>query len=348
VDFPDDGVDLNRNWDWRWDQYDEVDPASQKYKGPFPWSEPEVRAVREFVLAERPLIVVDYHSPSTITWTNYVFYPWLSQHGRDCPDLSVMRSVAVNWADATQTAEDTPFRTITSYDTLPKEQCWIYGETGIAAYIMEIGEQCWYSGAIVDTIAARVARGSASLLDRAMCGPGVKGTVTDDVTGATLTAEVKILEMHSDDIGPRYTDSTHGQFYRPTEPGGYTIEVSCPGYETRTVGLKVDAESWSDVDVELRLLAAGGMEQPVGVNGVRISNAPGGSRVVRLDLSREEATARVDLFDSQGRRVAILGDDLAPGREYELLVPHDLADGVYLVRARTSTWEKVVRLVLLD
>ncbi len=67
-DFPGDGVDLNRNWDWNWDAYGEDDPSSLKYKGPYPFSEPEIVSVRDFFLEQRPVVVVDYHSPMTIFW----------------------------------------------------------------------------------------------------------------------------------------------------------------------------------------------------------------------------------------------------------------------------------------
>lgn len=66
VEFPADGVDLDRNWDWFWSEYEESDPAFQQYKGPYPFSESEIVALRGFVLRERPLIVVDYPSPVTI------------------------------------------------------------------------------------------------------------------------------------------------------------------------------------------------------------------------------------------------------------------------------------------
>ena len=87
------------------------------------------------------------------------------------------------WADATETVFGSHFNVIYAYDTLPKEQCWVYGNTGILAFLMEIGDHCWYTGADVDTIGARVARGGAALLDRALHGPGVMGTVTDELTG---------------------------------------------------------------------------------------------------------------------------------------------------------------------
>jgi protein MpaA len=58
------GVDLNRNFpsEWvtigtRWDP---------EYSGPYPWSEPETRAVRRLVLQIEPDITIWYHQPQTI------------------------------------------------------------------------------------------------------------------------------------------------------------------------------------------------------------------------------------------------------------------------------------------
>ena len=55
------GVDLNRNWDANWQ------PTSQWRNqevnaGSRPFSEPETRALRDFVLRLRPQVVVSYHS----------------------------------------------------------------------------------------------------------------------------------------------------------------------------------------------------------------------------------------------------------------------------------------------
>ncbi|MEZ4651544.1 MAG: M14 family zinc carboxypeptidase [Candidatus Eisenbacteria bacterium] len=356
VDFPADGVDLNRNWDWNWQEYEENDPGSQKYKGPAPWSEPEIVAVRDFVLAERPLIVVDYHSPVTITWTNYVFYTWLSQHGLECPDYEVNRQMATDWAAATLTSTGAPFHAIQSYDTLPKEQCWVYGNTGISAFIMEIADQCWYEGATVDSIATRVARGSTYLLDRALHGPGVRGTVTDGNTGAPIVAEVRILEMHSDDVGPRLTDETHGQFYRSTEAGSYTLEVSHPGYTTETVEVEVGSTGWTTADVALQPIAS----DTGGPTGDAMGNASGNAPwflasnpahrggTVRLRIPPEMPEARADLYGPDGRRVAVLGSELASGREYELTLPTELPGGVSLVRAQSGEQEEVARVVLFE
>jgi len=59
------GVDLNRNYGYMWG-YDNIGssptPSSETYRGPAPWSEPESRAVRDYVLARNPSIAFSIHS----------------------------------------------------------------------------------------------------------------------------------------------------------------------------------------------------------------------------------------------------------------------------------------------
>jgi hypothetical protein len=49
------GVDLNRNCEYRWS------PASVEPSGPAPWSEPEIRALRDFILEWQPRAIVALH-----------------------------------------------------------------------------------------------------------------------------------------------------------------------------------------------------------------------------------------------------------------------------------------------
>jgi protein MpaA len=51
-----DGVDLNRNFPWRWRHLGGV-----YYSGPRPASEPETRALRRFILRERPAVSIWFH-----------------------------------------------------------------------------------------------------------------------------------------------------------------------------------------------------------------------------------------------------------------------------------------------
>jgi len=352
VDFPGDGVDLNRNWDWYWDEYSEVDPASQKYRGPWPWSEPETAALRDFVLAERPLVVVDYHSPVTIAYTSVVFWPWLSTHGGGMsPDADVARDVADAWAGATLDENGGPYHDLFGYDTLPKEQCWIYGHTGILTYVMEISDRCWWTGAVVDTIAARVARGSTTLMDRALHGPGIAGTVTDAATGAPLAAEVTLAELHSPDVGPRLCDARVGTYQRLTEATTYTVQVSCAGHLPQVRPVTVAPAGWTVADFALEpepTAVAPSGNAAAGRIRLRIPGPLASGQAVTLELGDAVATARADLFDLRGRRVAALGRDLAGGGAHALTLPRGLASGVYLVEVRAGSRRTVGRLVIVD
>jgi protein MpaA len=55
------GVDLNRNFSYRW--RGSVPPSSGYYPGPHPFSEPESRAVRRLVKRLKPRVTIWYHQP---------------------------------------------------------------------------------------------------------------------------------------------------------------------------------------------------------------------------------------------------------------------------------------------
>src|SRR5437879_2048988 len=59
------GVDPNRNWggsDWRSDAFDSNAAFRVGLGGPEPFSEPETQALADWILANRPALVVNYHS----------------------------------------------------------------------------------------------------------------------------------------------------------------------------------------------------------------------------------------------------------------------------------------------
>jgi predicted deacylase len=59
------GVDPNRNWggsDWQPDAFDSNAVFRDGLGGPEPFSEPETRALAEWVLSNRPAFIVNYHS----------------------------------------------------------------------------------------------------------------------------------------------------------------------------------------------------------------------------------------------------------------------------------------------
>ncbi|ELT95841.1 hypothetical protein CAPTEDRAFT_190756 [Capitella teleta] len=68
------GVDSNRNWDFHWMEIGaSFDPCSSIYAGPYAFSEPETRAVRDFLLTYRSTLVayISFHS-----YGQFLLHPW--------------------------------------------------------------------------------------------------------------------------------------------------------------------------------------------------------------------------------------------------------------------------------
>ncbi|MFH1314665.1 MAG: M14 family zinc carboxypeptidase [Candidatus Eisenbacteria bacterium] len=85
------------------------------------------------------------------------------------------------------------------------------------------------------------------------CLRGVRGVVTDSVTGAPLLATVSVGGNAWDD----WTDPDVGDYHRILNPGSYSLEFSCPGYVTKQVpGVVVTADSATVLDVELAVAEA--------------------------------------------------------------------------------------------
>ena len=252
ITFREDGVDLNRNWDHRWEADLSTNPTKRSYKGPCPFSEPETLAVRNLVQRELPLIVVDYHSPGKITQPNKVFWPWLVREAdRLGPDAAAYHDVARDLASKTETEVDGVFYDGDgpAFDTLPKAQSWIYRTTGACAVLVEISRKCWWEGAAVDRITERVAKGSNTLLARALEGPGLAVRVTEEGSGRPLVAEVRVEEHHDPSIGPRLTDARSGAHWRLLLPGRYRVTVRSDGRERETRQIQVREGAWTHWDV---------------------------------------------------------------------------------------------------
>nr|CAD7425783.1 unnamed protein product [Timema monikensis] len=85
------GVDVNRNFDFHWGQTGaSLNPCQSDYAGPKPFSEPEARALRNYVLsdAKRILLYVSLHS-----YGKFLMYPW-SYTKQKTSDWRIMKTLA--------------------------------------------------------------------------------------------------------------------------------------------------------------------------------------------------------------------------------------------------------------
>ncbi|HOI43698.1 MAG TPA: M14 family metallopeptidase, partial [Elusimicrobiales bacterium] len=128
------GADLNRNYDSWWCQAGASNsPWADTYCGPSAFSEPESRAVRDFVKARPNLkTMISYHS-----YAELILYPWGGKY-EDIPDqndLKVFRTLAEGMARLTgytaQKSSDLYAATGDSCD-------WAYAEAGIFAFTFEL------------------------------------------------------------------------------------------------------------------------------------------------------------------------------------------------------------------
>jgi len=56
------GINLNRNFDWNWEEAGADDPAKEDYRGPKAFSEPESRIVRDFLTSHPVMVYLNCHA----------------------------------------------------------------------------------------------------------------------------------------------------------------------------------------------------------------------------------------------------------------------------------------------
>lgn len=136
------GVDLNRNYGYMWGTGgSSANPRSDTYMGPEPFSEPESRAVRDFVVAHPNLkILLSYH-----TFSELILYPWGHKYDpiEDGRALAAYKAMAQTMAGMTgYTPEQSSDLYIASGDTTD----WSWGERGIFSFTFELTPKSMWNG----------------------------------------------------------------------------------------------------------------------------------------------------------------------------------------------------------
>ena len=105
------GVDLNRNFDANWEKVEmgyglsSDDPDCVTYRGPYPESEPETRAVTEFIKLVNPKLILSYHALASITCDGL-----LCARSMDEKTLDALEKLARVYSDAFRTSAGEPCR----------------------------------------------------------------------------------------------------------------------------------------------------------------------------------------------------------------------------------------------
>jgi hypothetical protein len=237
----DEGVDLNRNYPFRWHYLGEVGsksiPRHHHYRGEQPASEPEVQAMIK--LANK------YHFLGALTWhTNAkkILSPYTIRKVKNTrPDVPWL--VAETMQRAMRAPKRYEFKVAKDlYPVDGVDQDWHFFTHGTLAYIIE-GTHHNPQSMKVRALSVKVGRPIfGALLDRLLDGPGVYGTVRD-AAGKPLQAEAMITQIKTYE-GERWTSRAHDGRYDRVLPrrGRYTLRVRAPGYRTVNKKFRVGRE----------------------------------------------------------------------------------------------------------
>ena len=137
------GTDLNRNWGYKWGCCggSSNKPGNITYRGPKPWSAPEVRALRDFVLSR--VINGRQQITAAISWHTFneqVMWPY-GYTKTDLPRTMTADDLAAFQALGTQVADRNGYtaqQLSDLYITDGDASDWLYGDQRIFAFTIEM------------------------------------------------------------------------------------------------------------------------------------------------------------------------------------------------------------------
>ncbi|MFQ5823828.1 MAG: M14 family zinc carboxypeptidase [bacterium] len=240
-----DGVDLNRNYGYNWDEGGDGKTSSWFYRGTQPFSEKETQAIKNLVIRENFVIGISYHS-----YGESILFPW--GNFKQPPDLDLIVDIASKMASKMKRQSGRG-----QYSILPlngrvgQSSIWMYGQLRVFDYIVEAGTEYFPSDESIPFIMKENLKGAYYLFDR-LLETGIRGHIFDAYTKEPLFAEVQVKEFSADYVKSRVTDPQFGMFYRLIKPGYYTLEIKSRGYYRKIIE-NVRVVKGKIVDLEIGL-----------------------------------------------------------------------------------------------
>jgi hypothetical protein len=240
-----DGVDLNRNYDYNWNEGGDGKPSSWFYRGTKPFSEKETQAIRDLALRENFVFGLSYHS-----YGESVLFPW--GNFKQPPDLELIVDIASEMASKIKRESGRGHYSILPLNgRVGQSSIWMYGQLRAIDYIVEVGTEYFPTEERIQSVIKENLKGIYYVLDR-MLETGIRGHAFDASTKKPLFAEVQVKEFSVDYVKSRTTDQEFGRFYRIINPGVYTLELKSEGYYPRIIeNVRVQKGKFVDFEVGL-------------------------------------------------------------------------------------------------
>jgi len=242
------GVDLNRNYPYHWGtgvSNCERSPTggssgstcSDAYRGTSSASEPETQVMIDYAAEKNFLIAVSYHS-----YGRFIDYPYACNDGNPderMPEHDVIHEIMNGTAAGIASIDGVNYDVYSPIAIGPvngDDTSWYYANAGTYALIIEAGTSFQPTFSVGMQEVSRNRGGWQYLLGR-MGGARIDVRVADHLTGLPLVAQVELLNFVFDtDELPRNSEPQFGRS-RWLVPANrtYTVRVSAPGYQSRTL-----------------------------------------------------------------------------------------------------------------
>ena len=281
--FSQDGVDLNRNYSFKWGLVGASNSfESILYHGPEAFSEVEIQYLRDLMDTRHFLAGISYHS-----FGELVLYPYGYHEEAVSPDLEALEDLGIQMAEnipAFIGDHYTPSQSWELYPAMGTLDDYSYGEHGTFAYTIELATMFIPQTTQIEIICEQNLEAALILLQRPFQNT-VKGHITNAATGEAMVAKVEVLEIdNSGSFRKDYlSDSTFGTYYRLLSPGNYSMRFSAYGYQDTLV------ENVESIDNEAIILDIALKPIPEAMLGGTITNKESGAPI-------------------QGARIQLLGD----------------------------------------
>ena len=154
---------------------------------------------------------------------------------------------------------------------------------------------------------------------------GIRGIVTDSVTGLPIEAKVTILN-HDKDNSQVSSHLPAGDYHRPIKAGTYNVTYSAPGYYSKTITLTVGTRAtlWQDVALVPLTYGVGDHD----ASPFTISPNPASDYLVLTAPDGIVKDMNVELWDLAGR----LLKSVPMGESSLRLDISDIPVGIYMVK----------------
>ena len=225
-----DGVDVNRNYPYRWNQCNGSSgtPSSDTYRGPSAGSENETQAMMALVGRIRPVYSISFHSYSEL-----VLYPY-SCDGEHVPQREVvegggkaMAQLLPSDGGSGKYAPGTSWEILYAVDGGDID--WMYNTHNVIPYVIELnstsqGFQPSFSAWRNKTV--QKVRAAWQYVIRRTLQSGIRGNVT--VAGESVdNAVVRVTSLIKEgDVGQMISVKGDGTFHAVLVPGSYKVVVA--------------------------------------------------------------------------------------------------------------------------